>query len=66
MESFWVALKVELIDDKAYASHTVAKQDIFQYNEGSSIQRCRHSALGYLSSAEYEHRYGWGLNLLLL
>lgn len=60
MESFWATLKVELIDDKTYDSRTTAKQDIFQYIEGFYNQRRRHSALGYLSPAEFERRYSAG------
>lgn len=60
MESFWATLKVELTDDKTYASHTAAKQDIFQYIEGFYNQRRRHSALGYLSPTEFERRYSAG------
>jgi putative transposase len=57
MESFWATLKVELIDDQAYDSRSAARQDIFHYIEGFYNQRRRHSALGYLSPAEFERRY---------
>ena len=60
MESFWATLKGELIDDKTYDSRTTAKQAIFQYIEGFYNQRRRHSALGYLSPAEFERRYSAG------
>jgi transposase InsO family protein len=54
MESFFGTLKCELIHDRCYRTHAEARQDIFEYIEVFYNRQRRHSALGYLSPAEYE------------
>ena len=57
MESFWATLKTEVVGDQVYASQLAARCDIFLYIEGFYNLRRRHSALGYLSPAEFERRH---------
>lgn len=57
MESFWATLKTELVEDQSYASHAAARHDILLYIEGFYNLRRRHSALGYLTPAEFEQRH---------
>lgn len=59
MESFWATLKTELVEDQSYASHGAARHGIFLYIEGFYNLRRRHSALGYLSPTEFEHRHSF-------
>lgn len=54
MESFFATLKVELIHRRHYRTRAEAKADIFEYIEVFYNRRRRHSALGYLSPAEFE------------
>ena len=53
-ESFVSTLKRELIHRHSWANRQSARTAIFEYVEGSYNTRRRHSALGHLSSAEYE------------
>lgn len=56
-ESFFGSLEAELIDRTCWRSHTEARSAVFQYIEGFYNRTRRHSALGYLSPADYERRY---------
>ena len=46
-------LKTELVDRRSWPTHDDARRAIFDYIEGWYNPR-RHSALGYMSPAEYE------------
>jgi len=54
MELFFSRFKVELIYAEQYQSIEVAKSDIFECIEIFYNRLRRHSAIGYLSSAEFE------------
>ncbi|WP_354669555.1 IS3 family transposase [Neptunomonas sp. CHC150] len=54
MESFFSRLKVELVYAEDYHSIEDAKSGIFGYIEVFYNRVRRHSALGYISPAEYE------------
>jgi transposase InsO family protein len=56
MESFFSRLKVELIYAEQYRSIDEAKSAIFEYIEVFYNRVRRHSALGYVSPAEYERK----------
>jgi putative transposase len=56
MESFFGALKTEWIDH-GYATEAQARTEVFKYIEMFYNSTRRHSALDYLSPAEYERRY---------
>ncbi len=56
MESFFGSLKTEWIDSD-YATEEQARREVFKYIEMFYNPTRRHSALGYLSPAEYERRY---------
>ena len=53
-ESFFGTLEVELVGHRDYQNRPEAKTDIFDYIETFYNRKRRHSALGYLSPAEYE------------
>lgn len=57
VESFFGTLKTELIHGRRYATRAEARSDIFEYVEVFYNRQRRHSALGYLSPAEYEARH---------
>jgi transposase InsO family protein len=59
MESFFGSLKTEWIDTD-YAAEEQARMEVFKYIEMFYNPTRRHSALGYLSPAEYERRYEAG------
>jgi putative transposase len=59
MESFFGSLKTEWIDGP-YATEEEARLAVFKYIEMFYNPARRHSALGYLSPAEYERRYETG------
>lgn len=59
MESFFGSLKTEWIDND-YATEEQARREVFKYIEMFYNPTRRHSALGYLSPAEYERRYEAG------
>jgi putative transposase len=59
MESFFGSLKTEWIDD-GYATEAQARMEVFKYIELFYNSTRRHSALDYLSPAEYERRYEAG------
>ena len=56
-ESFFGSLEAVLIDRSCWRSHTEARLAVFLYIEGFYNRTRRHSALGYLSPADYERRY---------
>jgi putative transposase len=53
-ESFFATLQTELLDRSHWTSRTQLSQAVFAYLEGFYNPRRRHSALGYLSPADYE------------
>jgi transposase InsO family protein len=54
MESFFASLKGECTDRQPWASHSQARQAIFEYVEVFYNRHRRHSALDYLSPVTYE------------
>ena len=56
MESFFSRLKVELIYAKNYQSVEEVKAGVFEYIEIFYNRKRRHSAIGYMSPAEYEEQ----------
>jgi putative transposase len=62
IESFFATLKVERIHGQRYRSHAEARTDVFHYIEAFYNTRRRHSALGYLSPAQFEHVHHRRLN----
>jgi putative transposase len=59
MESFFGSLKTEWITT-GYATEEEARMEVFKYIEMFYNPTRRHSALGYLSPAEYERRHEAG------
>ncbi len=55
-ESFNATLECELIARHRWRTHTEARMAVFDFIEGFYNPRRRHSALGYLSPAEFERR----------
>jgi putative transposase len=53
-ESFFASLECELIDRSRWRTHTEARMAVFDYIECFYNPRRRHSALGYLSPAQFE------------
>lgn len=56
MESFFSRLKVELIYPEQYRSIQEARSGIFEYIEVFYNRVRKHSAIGYVSPAEYERK----------
>ena len=56
-ESFFASLETELIDRSSWQTRADARLAVFDYIEAFYNPRRRHSALGYLSPAEFERRY---------
>jgi transposase InsO family protein len=54
MESFFATLKKELIHLEEYATRDEARQSLFEYIEMFYNRVRRHSALGFMSPAEFE------------
>ena len=54
MESFFHTLKVELVHQCRWATHTEARQALFGYIEGYYNRHRMHSALGYLTPEQAE------------
>jgi transposase InsO family protein len=54
MESFFAALKRELVHREAYATREEARRSLFEYIEVFYNRRRLHSSLGYLSPVQYE------------
>ena len=59
MESFFGSLKTEWIDE-GYATEAEARMEVFKYIEMFYNPTRRHSALDYLSPAQYECRHEAG------
>ena len=55
MESWFSTLKSEL--GERFEAHASAKEKLFDYIEAFYNQQRRHSAIGYVSPAEFERRY---------
>jgi putative transposase len=55
-ESFFATLECELLDRRKFKTQAEARLAIFDFVEGWYNSRRRHSALGYLSPAEFERR----------
>ena len=55
-ESFFASLECELIDRSRWRTHTHARMAVFDYIECFYNPRRRHSAIAYLSPAEFERR----------
>jgi putative transposase len=55
-ESFFASLETELIDRNRWRTHGEARIAVFDYIEAFYNPRRRHSALAYLSPAEFERR----------
>jgi putative transposase len=55
-ESFFASLECELIDRSRWRTHTDARMAVFDYIECFYNPRRRHSAIAYLSPAEFERR----------
>lgn len=56
-ESFFASLECELIDRSHWRTQSEARMAVFDYIEAFYNPRRRHSALGYLSPAQYERRH---------
>jgi putative transposase len=56
-ESFFASLETELIDRTSFRTRADARLAVFDYIEAFYNTQRRHSALGYLSPAEFERRY---------
>jgi putative transposase len=56
-ESFFATLECELLDRHRFRTHAEARMAVFDYLEGFYNPRRRHSALGYLSPADYERSH---------
>ncbi len=54
IESFFRSLKTERVRSQSYPSQASARQDLFDYVEIFYNRNRRHSALGYISPAEFE------------
>ncbi len=57
-ESFFASLECELIDRSRWQTQSEARMAVFDDIEAFYNPRRRHSALGYLSPAEYERHHG--------
>ena len=54
MESFWSTLKLELVYRRDFASHSQARSALFDYIEAFYNRQRLHSALDFLSPAQFE------------
>jgi putative transposase len=55
-ESFFATLECELVARSRWRTRAEARMAVFDFIEGFYNPRRRHSALAYLSPAEYERR----------
>ena len=58
MESFFGTLKEECVERQKFATRAEAKQVVFEYMEVFYNRQRKHSALGYVSPADYEKMKG--------
>jgi putative transposase len=56
-ESFFATLECEVVARSRWRTHAEARMAVFAFIEAFYNPRRRHSALGYLSPAEYERRH---------
>lgn len=56
-EAFFATLETEVLMRQSFPTRGAARRAIFEYIEGFYNPRRRHSALGYLSPAEWERRW---------
>jgi putative transposase len=56
-ESFFATLKTELVHTRTWPTRQAARTAIYEYLEVFYNRRRRHSALDYLSPADYERRH---------
>jgi len=56
-ESFFASLECELLDRRCFRSQAEGRMAVFRYIEGWYNPRRRHSALGYLSPANFEAKH---------
>lgn len=56
-EAFFATLETELLTRHSFIDRRAARRALFDYIEGWYNPHRRHSALGYLSPAEYERRW---------
>lgn len=54
MESFWARVQVELLDRRRWRTRLELSTALFEYLEIFHNRQRRHSALGMLTSVEYE------------
>ena len=54
MESFFGTLKSERVHQRRYRTREEARQDVFHYIEIFYNRKRRHSAIGYVSPAQFE------------
>ena len=56
-EAFFATLETELLMRRRFIDRGTARRALFDYIEGWYNPHRRHSALGYLSPAEFERRW---------
>jgi putative transposase len=56
-ESFFATLECELIDRRSWQTKTEARLALFTFIVGWYNPRCRHSSLGQISPANFEHKH---------
>jgi transposase InsO family protein len=57
MERFWGTLNTELVYRRHFRTRAQAQNAIFAYIEGWYNHQRRHSTLGSLSPAQFEHQF---------
>jgi putative transposase len=57
LESFFSALKLELVYQERFTKRQEARDEIFEYIEVFYNRRRMHSAVGYMSPVEYEENF---------